>query len=620
MARRAQTARQRGATSAGAIVAAVVAAALVALGVFLFIGDDTAGDGDGDDQGEGPGTAAPPAERAECTQVVVAASPEKAGVLGENVADYNATDPEVDGTCVFAQVLRKGSGTAAAALARGWDEQVDGPAPTVWSPAASAWGEIAAVQAQELDQPDIFPTEGASIATSPLVIGMPQPMAEALGWPDEQIGWSDLAALAQDDGGWAAAGHPEWGPFRLGKTNPNFSTSGLNATIGTYFAATGTASDLTVENVEDQATADFIAGVEAGVVHYGDTTLTFLSNLLRADQQGRSLAYVSAVTVEEKSILDYNAGNPAADPDLVDPEPPSVPLVAMYPPEGTLVSDNPWFVLEAPWVDADQSAAADDLLQYLLTDQAQQRFADDGFRGADGEPGARITEDAGLLPDQPTTVLSPPGGEVLEAILRSWEENRKPARVLMVLDVSGSMGDPVAGSGQSRLRLAQDATLIALDGFASQDEVGLWVFSSEQAQNSDVPYSPLVEIAASPTSLPQIEQVVPNLFPDGGTGLYATTKAAHATLAADASDSRIEAVVVLTDGQNEHPDSNLQAVVDQLETEAGEPAVRVFTIGYGEDADQETLQTIAEASDARSYNASDPLAIEQVMIDVISNF
>ena len=48
--------------------------------------------------------------------------------------------------------------------------------------------------------------------------------------------------------------------------------------------------------------------------------------------------------------------------------------------------------------------------------------------------------------------------------------------------------------------------------------------------------------------------------------------------------------------------------------------MRVFTIGYGEDADQETLQAIAEASDARSYNASDPLAIEQVMIDVVSNF
>ncbi len=551
---------------------------------------------------------------------MIAASPEKAGVLSVNVDAYNAADPQVDGTCVYAQVLRVGSGTAAAALARGWDEEVDGPVPTVWSPAASAWGEIAAVRAQELDNPDIFPDDGPSIATSPLVVAMPQPMAEALGWPTEQIGWSDLIELSQSPEGWGSAGHPEWGAFRLGKTNPNFSTSGLNATIGTYFAATGTASDLTVADVEADATSTYVQSVEGSVVHYGDTTLTFLSNLLRADREGRALSYVSAVTVEEKSVLDYNAGNPAADPAVTDAEPPSVPLVAIYPSEGTLVSDNPWFVLEAVWVDDAQRSAAADLLTYLRADEAQQRFAVDGFRAADGTPGARITQDDGLLPDEPSAVLSPPSGEVLDAVLRSWEENRKPARVLMVLDVSGSMGSRVEGSGLSRLQLAQTATLSALDGFATQDEVGLWIFSSEQGQNSDLPYTMLVEVAVADESLPQIGSVVPNLIPNGGTALFATTKAAHSALESDASDDRIDAVVLLTDGVNEHPDNDLGAVLDQLQTEPGEPSVRVFTIGYGEDADQETLQAIAEASDASSYNASDPLAIDQVMIEVISNF
>ena len=597
-------------------MAAVVAAALVALGIFLFVGrDDTGADPTAD-----PGTTTAVGDGDGCTLLVIAASPEKSGVLAASVDAYNATNPQVDGSCVVAQVSRIGSGTAAIALARGWNEQVDGPSPDVWSPAASAWGEIAAVRAQENDQPNIFPTEGPSIATSPLVVAMPAPMAEALGWPDAEIGWADLAGIAQEPAGWGSAGHPEWGAFRLGKTNPNFSTSGLNATIATYFAATGTSSDLTVANVEDEATTDFVSGVESAVVHYGDTTLTFLSNLLRADREGRALSYVSAVTVEEKSVLDYNKGNPAADPALTSAEPPSVPLVAVYPSEGTLVSDNPWFVLEAEWVDEAKRAAAADLLAYLLAEESQQRFADDGFRAADGTPGEQIVPARGLLPDQPSTVLAPPGGTVLDAVLQSWEDNRKPARVLMVLDVSGSMGDTVPGSGSSRLGLAQQATLVALDGFAAQDEVGLWIFSSEQAQNSAVPYTPLVGLSPAEESLPLIEQVVPNLIPNGGTGLYATTKAAHAAMASEASDARIEAVVVLTDGVNENPDNDLNAVLDQLQTEPGQPSVRVFTIGYGEDADQETLQAIAEASDARSYNASDPLAIEQVMIDVVSNF
>ena len=38
--------------------------------------------------------------------------------------------------------------------------------------------------------------------------------------------------------------------------------------------------------------------VEKSIVHYGDTTLTFLTNLQAADDAGRGLTYVSAVAVE----------------------------------------------------------------------------------------------------------------------------------------------------------------------------------------------------------------------------------------------------------------------------------------------------------------------------------
>jgi Ca-activated chloride channel family protein len=117
-----------------------------------------------------------------------------------------------------------------------------------------------------------------------------------------------------------------------------------------------------------------------------------------------------------------------------------------------------------------------------------------------------------------------------------------------------------------------------------------------------------------------IADAVRVLVADGGTALYATTKAAHRSVESQAGADTINAVVLLTDGVNEHSDNDLEAVLDQLSTEGSETAVRVFTIGYGEDADQETLAAIAEASRARSYNASDAASIDQVMIDVVSNF
>ena len=184
---------------------------------------------------------------------------------------------------------------------------------------------------------------------------MPEPMAEALGWPDAPIGWFDVLTLARDPQGWAAKGHPEWGRFTLGKTNPNVSTSGLAATIGALVAATGTSSDLTEAALQRPDVQQYLKDVETSVIHYGDTTLTYLANLQRADDAGAALGYLSAVAVEEKSVLDYNAGNPSGDPaTLGQHAPPKVPLVAVYPKEGTLYSDSPYVILDATWSTAEK--------------------------------------------------------------------------------------------------------------------------------------------------------------------------------------------------------------------------------------------------------------------------
>ena len=150
------------------------------------------------------------------------------------------------------------------------------------------------------------------------------PMAEALGWPDTPIGWTEIRALANNPEGWASVGHPEWGDFKLGKTNPNISTSGLAATIGQLVAATGRSSDLTSADIADPEVRQALADTENAVAHYGDTTLTFAASLLAADDVGQGLKYVGAVALEAKSVADYNAGNPSGDPKtLGDHAPPA---------------------------------------------------------------------------------------------------------------------------------------------------------------------------------------------------------------------------------------------------------------------------------------------------------
>ncbi|MEU7896961.1 substrate-binding and VWA domain-containing protein [Nonomuraea sp. NPDC049152] len=542
----------------------------------------------------------------------VAASQDKVHILRKVAADYNKA------TCAAVTVDEANSGIVMRTLARGWKEQSDGKRPDVWAPAGSAWVTLLRRQAGTADGTvPVAEGEPVPIMTSPLTIAMPQPMAEALGWPGKAIGWADLAKLAADPKGWARYGHPEWGAFKLGKTNPNFSTSGLNATIGAYFAATGTTGDLTVRDLAKPEVKRFVRDVERSIVHYGDITMTFMANLRRADARGAAMRYISAVTLEENSVTDYNRGNPSGDPATLGKEPPPrTPLAAIYPSDGTLYSDHPYVPLT--WMDARTKAVAADFLTYLHSAAVQGYFQSFGYRTFDGKPGPLAKQEYGVLPNAKIAELAMPSAAVLEELLRGWSSLRKRANVLIVIDKSGSMEQEAEGTGQTRLELAKKAAVNALPQFRGDDAVGLWAFSTNQDGALD--HRELVPLDPMSATGPKLKRQITDLLPQGGTGLYDTALAAFSTMKAAHDPEAINAVVFLTDGKNEKSGGiSLDNLLPQLES-GGEQSVRLFTIGFGTDADQETLRRIAEATDGAAYDSSRPDAIDQVFTAVISNF
>lgn len=600
------------------IVAAVIAGVLLIVGIRWFTtrGDDST-------SGSGPTTTATgaPPPRDGCTRVTVAASSEKAALLQQMAQTYHSSGRTVDGKCFDVQVNSVASGTAEANLAQGWDEALDGPAPDAWTPAASTWVSLLASDLTAKDRPTILPAEAAkSIVSTPLVLAMPEPMARALGWPDAQIGWSDVLALAKDPQGWAAKGHPEWGRFTLGKTNPTVSTSGLAATIGTLVAATGTSSDLTEAALQRPEVQQYLKDVETAVIHYGDTTLTYLTNLQHADDSGAALGYVSAVAVEEKSVLDYNAGNPSGNPaTLGDHAPPKVPLVAVYPKEGTLYSDSPFVILDAPWSTADKQAGAQDFMEFLLLPEQQKVFTEANFRTADHQPGEPITSSPYLIADGVTIALNPPGPSVLRDVRALWTQVRKPARVLVVMDVSGSMASESGYGSESKLDLAKKAATSALGQLTDTDQMGLWAFTTD-LPTPDTITADLVGVGPLAQTRQPIIDAISSLTPLNGTPLYAATREAAKAMNAQKDPNSINAVVVLTDGRNEYTDNDLDGLLRELNSSAEEDGVRVFTIAYGPDADLATLQEISEASRAAAYDARNPTSIDKVFSDVLSNF
>ncbi len=605
--------------SALALIAALVAA--TGCGLSTDSGDEAGGDSAG----------LADADPGDCITVDMAVSSEKITLLTELAREFNDSDmATIDDGCIFVRPQVKASGGAMQALAAGWDEAADGPRPVVWSPAASTWGPVLNQRLQEQGAAPMV-GDGQPFMVTPLVIAMPQPMAEALGWPEADIGWSDILELARSDEGWRAFDRPEWGDFRLGKTNPNFSTSGLAALIAQTYAAAGKTEGLSLEDITDEAAIEFARDIESAVVHYGPTTLTFLNNWYTADQRGTALTYASAAAVEEKSVIDYNLGNPDG---VLDPgeeaRPPRIPLVSIYPSEGTLFSDNPFFVLDAEWVDEDETAAARVFEEFVQAPENQEKVLEFGFRP--GNPRVALADplvaENGVDVDQPQTLLEVPEPQIMTALLDQWDENRKEAKVTLLIDVSGSMGDFASReSDETKLDLAKRAAIDALDEFKDTDVVSLRVFSTDLGSTDGatevlVPFGEMLQIRE------ELRASIDRLTPFFGTPLYDATGITYDAMVDGYDPDAINAVVLLSDGQNDDGEAaDDRDQLDDLLAEMQEGSegqasrqVRVFTIGYGADADLSTLGLIAEATTAAVYDASDPASINRVFTQVISNF
>jgi Ca-activated chloride channel family protein len=561
-------------------------------------------------------------------QVVI--SPDQAGVVTQAAAEYERRRPAVDDRCVDVQVRGTDSAEAAAALSGGWDEATQGPTPDVWVPASSAWALQVALRQQATKQDVLIPLEYPKLATTPMVMAMPKPMAETLGWPRSTLGWKDLLGAVVNQEGWKAFGHPEWGAFKLGKTDPNLSTPGLEALIAAVFAATGQTSELSVETLvkEEDKLRQLILGLERAPGQDADTPATFLANLQQADQAGQALNFVSAVPLDEKSVWDYNRGNASGLEDGAERGKPDVPLVAIYPKEGTLEADHPWVVLRAPWVNDAKRRAAAEFLDYLRSEPIQERFQAAGFRTSEGRPGPQLSQANGLLPDQPSRVLAPPAPKVVAAALESWNAARKRSNVLAVYDVSGSMKEEVPGTGgRTKMDIVKEAAGQALALFAPETNLGTWVFSTNLVGNRD--WAESVPIGPTNARLPDgkirrqvlAEALARLQATNGDTGLYDTTLAAFRAVQRSYAPQRINIVVLLTDGINDDPSGGIDRaeLLRRLKAEQDkERPVRVITIAYGANADAASLKMIADATGGLAFVSRDPRDILHVFTDAIT--
>jgi Ca-activated chloride channel family protein len=555
--------------------------ALAALAVVIAAIARGGGKGNGG-EGRGPSTPSVAAPSGHRLRVGFVYSTEKAKLLDPLVRRYNAEYHRSGNATVQIDGRAIASGQATDEIAAGRLR------PVVWSPASSLWGRLLNYRADR----DYTPRTSPSLVRSPLVIAMWEPMARALGWPAQRVGFEQILRLATSRRGWAAYGHREFGPFKLGHTNPDFSTSGLSAVAAEYYAASGKHEGLTVADVRRPAVRERIRTIERSIVHYGDTTPFFADQLRRY-----GAAYASAVAMEETTLLDFNRRRRGTK------------LVALYPRDGTFDSDSPLIVLRAPWVAAEQRGAATAFLGWLRAQVTPQVAAREGFRSGDPAVGVipPITRANGADPSQPTRVLGLPEPEVLDRIGRAWREDRKPANIMLVVDTSTSMAD------EDRLPQAQRGLREFLRLLSPKDHVGLIRFSS--AVHDLEPITPFSR------ARPRLLGDVSGLVPDGDTALYDATDRGVKAVQALRDRTRINAVVLLTDGVDTASRLSGDDVIAPLQAhdETEGLTVRVFTIAYGSTANTTVLARIAEASGGKPFEGR-PGNIQAVYRQIASFF
>jgi Ca-activated chloride channel homolog len=291
--------------------------------------------------------------------------------------------------------------------------------------------------------------------------------------------------------------------------------------------------------------------------------------------------------------------------------PPGAPRYQAVYPKATFSSNMRAILPQAPWVNADEKAAAEQIIAFLQAPDAQAIATNLGLRpGTPGVAlGTKFTPEFGVQAQPRYDSYRPPQPAVVDAMLKSWQQvAKKPSLVVLVVDSSGSMdGD--------KLPAVQQTLQTYLNNLGPKEKVALIDFDSTIR-------SPVL-VDNTPQGRDRGLQFISGLRADGGTKLYDSVLTAQKLLQSKLQKDAINAVLVLTDGN----DSDSTITLDTLGTElkktgfSSDQRIAFFTVGYGNEGEfnPDALKQIAELNGGY-YSKGNPETIAQLMSNLQVEF
>ncbi|MEM7578906.1 MAG: VWA domain-containing protein [Cyanobacteria bacterium P01_A01_bin.80] len=518
----------------------------------------------------------------------------------QSAEQFNATKPKLEnGKAFYLNCEAKGSGDVVAEmtslsqqLKAGTLQPDDAKFPTL----VSVDGEI--YHSQLLYQfNQIFPgqnyipeiTDAPLIANSPMVFMAPADVAAGLR-KQEDLYKTLVTAKNHKE---IDSSSPQL-PINFVHTAPTRSNSGLQTLVAQFTSVSGKRPEqLTAADV--QKYQNQIQKIQSKVTRYGVST-----NTLATDMVKNGSFWASIGSVYESSVIQANSNLQSGQ----------TRYEAIYP-KATFTSNMRAILPSGTWVSADEKAAAEKVIEYLRTPQVQKIATELGLRpGVPGvELGAKFTPQFGVKPDVKYDSLRPPQPQVVAAMLKSWQEfAKKPSQVVVVVDSSGSM------SG-NKLPAVQNTLRNYIQSLGPKEQIAVIDFDDEIRTP--------VKVNGTPEGQASGMQFVGDLRADGGTRLYDSALQARNWLEKNLRKDAINAVVILTDGDDSGSNINLKQLSQELEKSNfnSDKRIAFFTVGYGNEGEfnPKVLKQIAELNGGY-YRKGDPETISSLMADLQVEF
>ncbi len=174
------------------------------------------------------------------------------------------------------------------------------------------------------------------------------------------------------------------------------------------------------------------------------------------------------------------------------------------------------------------------------------------------------------------------------------------AALVLVLDKSGSMNEPVAGTRTTQQVIANEAAAMAVESLRAESLVGVVTF--DFVSHEVVPLQPNTDPKA-------IAAEIRGITAEGGTNMKPALRRAYTMLAN--VEAKRKLVVCLSDGRSESTD--MDEIVDAMVAKE----IKVTTIAIGDEADEQTLRRVAERGGGEFYHVQNPRTLPRVLVDSV---